>query len=246
MQELEDYEKQGKIQKRMKLIFIMVILILLGFSSYYLYRYFNPIIKDNYKIGKDFTKKSQLPPPITIKEEELPKSPQLIALNNEKKTTISQQDIRLIVKIIIDELHKQKELSLEEQLMAVESKTYIPKELKENNYYNKVVLSKNHKKDNKDIQNRQLLKLSNEINHVIEKPTKKNILTEYSKAIKKELSERKNEMCVIVVKKGDTLSRIAKRAYGDYNAYPKIFSANPEIIKNPDQIYEGMRLRIPS
>ena len=53
-------------------------------------------------------------------------------------------------------------------------------------------------------------------------------------------------MCVIVVKKGDTLSRIAKRAYGDYNAYPKIFSANPEIIKNPDQIYEGMRFRIPS
>ena len=246
IQNLENYEKQEKNQKVMKIIFMIAIMLLLGFTSYYVYRYFHPSIGDNYKIEKRPTYKNQLPS-ITISEiEELPKSPQLIALNNKKKTNISQQDIRLIVKIIMDELHKQKKLSLEEQLTAVESKTYIPKELKENNYYNKVILSKKEKKNNKNIPNRQLVELANNINHVIEAPNKDNILTEYSKAIKKELSDRKNEMCVIVVKKGDTLSRIAKRAYGDSNAYPKIFSANPEIIKNPDQIYEGMRLRIPS
>jgi nucleoid-associated protein YgaU len=48
-----------------------------------------------------------------------------------------------------------------------------------------------------------------------------------------------------VINKGDTLSAIAKRYYGKANDYPKIFEANREVIKNPDLIYPGQKIRIP-
>lgn len=47
------------------------------------------------------------------------------------------------------------------------------------------------------------------------------------------------------VKSGDTLSKIAKDAYGDANAYMKIFEANKPMLSNPDKIYPGQMLRIP-
>jgi nucleoid-associated protein YgaU len=47
------------------------------------------------------------------------------------------------------------------------------------------------------------------------------------------------------VKAGDTLSKIAKDAYGDANAYMKIFEANKPMLSNPDKIYPGQKLRIP-
>ncbi|MCU0559920.1 MAG: peptidoglycan-binding protein LysM [Desulfobacterales bacterium] len=48
-----------------------------------------------------------------------------------------------------------------------------------------------------------------------------------------------------VIKKGDTLSAIAKQFYGKPNDYPKIFEANREVIKNPDLIFPGQKIRIP-
>jgi len=48
-----------------------------------------------------------------------------------------------------------------------------------------------------------------------------------------------------VVKKGDSLSKIAKEFYGNAMDYPKIFEANREVIKDPDLIYPGQKLRIP-
>jgi len=45
---------------------------------------------------------------------------------------------------------------------------------------------------------------------------------------------------------GDTLSKIAAKFYGDANAYPKIFEANREVIKDPDLIFVGQKIRIPS
>jgi LysM repeat protein len=44
---------------------------------------------------------------------------------------------------------------------------------------------------------------------------------------------------------GDSLSKIAKRYYGDAMKYPVLFEANREIIKNPDLIYPGQVLRVP-
>ena len=48
-----------------------------------------------------------------------------------------------------------------------------------------------------------------------------------------------------VVQPGDTLSKIAKQYYGDAMKYPEIFEANREVVKDPDLIYPGQKLRIP-
>ena len=51
---------------------------------------------------------------------------------------------------------------------------------------------------------------------------------------------------IYVVVAGDSLSKIAKHEYGDANAWKKIFEANKDIIKDPDLIYPGQELKIPS
>lgn len=48
-----------------------------------------------------------------------------------------------------------------------------------------------------------------------------------------------------VIKAGDTLSKLAKRYYGDAMQYPRIFEANREIIEDPDKIFVGQKIRIP-
>ena len=48
-----------------------------------------------------------------------------------------------------------------------------------------------------------------------------------------------------VVVKGDTLSGIAKREYGNANKWHSIYEANKDVIKDPDLIYPGQELRIP-
>ncbi len=48
------------------------------------------------------------------------------------------------------------------------------------------------------------------------------------------------------VKPGDTLSKISKQFYGDANKYNQIFEANRPMLKDPDEIYPGQRLRIPA
>lgn len=47
------------------------------------------------------------------------------------------------------------------------------------------------------------------------------------------------------VKPGDSLSRIAKKVYGDANAWPQIFEANRDILKDPNKIFPGQKLKIP-
>ncbi len=47
------------------------------------------------------------------------------------------------------------------------------------------------------------------------------------------------------VQSGETLSKIAQRYYGDASLYPKIFEANKDILKDPDKIRVGQKLRIP-
>ncbi|MFA6958084.1 MAG: LysM peptidoglycan-binding domain-containing protein [Thermoanaerobaculia bacterium] len=44
---------------------------------------------------------------------------------------------------------------------------------------------------------------------------------------------------------GETLSKISKHYYGDANKYMKIFEANTDILKNPDLIKVGQKLKIP-
>ncbi|WP_418647538.1 peptidoglycan-binding protein LysM [Thauera butanivorans] len=47
------------------------------------------------------------------------------------------------------------------------------------------------------------------------------------------------------VVRGDTLSAIAKKFYGNANKYPVIFEANKPMLSHPDKIYPGQVLRIP-
>ncbi|CAA6802977.1 MAG: Unknown protein [uncultured Sulfurovum sp.] len=90
-----------------------------------------------------------------------------------------------------------------------------------------------------------LSKLSNEITSVMEEGITTNKVENYTNSLKSEVDVRTNEMRIIVVKKGDTLGRIAKRAYGNVMDYKRIYRANPELTR-PDRIYVGQKLRIPN
>lgn len=50
---------------------------------------------------------------------------------------------------------------------------------------------------------------------------------------------------VYTVASGDSLSKIAKRFYGDANSYQKIFDANRDVLSDPDKIQPGQKLKLP-
>jgi nucleoid-associated protein YgaU len=50
---------------------------------------------------------------------------------------------------------------------------------------------------------------------------------------------------VYEVQSGDSLSKIAKREYGDANKWPTIFEANRDQLKDPNKIFPGQKLNIP-
>ena len=60
---------------------------------------------------------------------------------------------------------------------------------------------------------------------------------------KKEEPVEKSEFYEIV--SGDTLGGIAKKYYGSAGKYMKIFEANRDIIKDPNKIYPGQKIKIP-
>ncbi len=53
------------------------------------------------------------------------------------------------------------------------------------------------------------------------------------------------ESTYVMVEKGDSLWKIAQKAYGDGSKYQKIFEANRPMLSHPDKIYPGQTLRIP-
>jgi nucleoid-associated protein YgaU len=56
----------------------------------------------------------------------------------------------------------------------------------------------------------------------------------------------KPELKTYTVVSGDSLSKIAKKFYGDATHWQRIFEANKDIIKNPDLIHPGQVLKIPN
>lgn len=159
---------------------------------------------------------------------------QVISLT--ETSNMNSDDIESIVNIILKKKKEQSKSLLEQELLNAESAKDETHTLKESNHYNKVVLSS--KSENSKS---KLMKL----NRDLEKSNKKVKLSKYEKALKPEIATRSNAMRIIIVKKGDSLSKLAQKAYGNKLAYDKIFKANPEIIKNPNQIFIGQKIRIP-
>lgn len=58
-------------------------------------------------------------------------------------------------------------------------------------------------------------------------------------------SEAEKNVKFYEIREGDTLWAIAKNHYGDGNKYHQIFEANREVIKDPDRIFPGQKIRIP-
>jgi nucleoid-associated protein YgaU len=50
---------------------------------------------------------------------------------------------------------------------------------------------------------------------------------------------------VIIVARGDSLSKLAARYLGDGNRWPEIFAINRDIIKDPNLLYKSWRLKLP-
>ena len=48
-----------------------------------------------------------------------------------------------------------------------------------------------------------------------------------------------------IIEKGDSLWKIAEKAYGNGSKYTAIFDANREVIVDPDKIFPGQKIRIP-
>ena len=68
----------------------------------------------------------------------------------------------------------------------------------------------------------------------------------YQKALNKESKTRSNAVRSVVVKKGETLWSIAKRAYGDGKHYKKILKANPQLTRRRKLfLVIGQVIRVP-
>ncbi len=48
------------------------------------------------------------------------------------------------------------------------------------------------------------------------------------------------------IEKGDSLWKVAEKFYGDGSKYKMIFEENREVIKDPDLIFPGQKIRIPA
>ena len=259
---LQNEHKIETIKSIIKYILFFLVLLFLLLASFYLYHYFNPKIESKESLFNQKTLYSQNQPSttsITIKEEDLPVSIQLIESDIEPTksskltnttnrvdqqnvvSSVNKRDVELIVKTIIAKMNKEVEIPLEKQLQEVNDKVVSNKTLQEVDHYNKVVLTES---EVVEVQNSPLNELNNNLQTIVNEVNTTN--SNYTQEITKEVVYRENEMRIIIVQKGDTLSKIAKKAYGDYANYKKIFAANPEIIENPNQIYVGQRLRIPS
>jgi len=259
MATLEDYHDEFSFQKVMKIGVMILALGLLSILTIYLVNSFSTVEKEaverqpiqntpKEKISQAILLEESLPKSIQL-EESITETNQEIQYNSsdtqkvaevkvpneqkaiEKTAQVSPKDVALIVEIILAQMNHKEEIPLEKQLLSAEENTINTKTLKESNHYNKVIVATSESEQT--ILERALL-------------FTEGTSSSYEQAIKKELDVRSNEMRIIIVQRGDTLSKIAKKAYGDIDAYPKIFKANPELLKNPDEIFAGQRLRIPA
>ena len=172
-------------------------------------------------------------------------------MNQEKTTTpdnsvAAKKDVKLINELSSSNVDSvSSDLEKELANVNINENTQIDNSKKQVDVYNKVNVQNVKGEDS-------LSQLSTQITNEIEDAKVSSTTTttneedkEYSADIKKEVVFRKKEMRIIIVKKGDTLGKLAKRAYGNVMDYKRIYKANPEITR-PDRIYIGQKIRIPN
>ena len=192
-----------------------------------------------------------------------PKEEKTIEKNSSGQKLYTEDEMQEILQMMIDQMqelndsnqNKEKDGSdlLTQSLMQVEEEQNLndspikeldasklkAQEKKKNDTFNKVIINKSSYDSN------NINKLQEEIGSIIKSVSSSDTKSKYTKSIKKELKVRKDSMRFIVVRRGDTLSHIAKRAYGRVSAYKKILDANRDLIRNKNRIYVGQKLRIP-
>ena len=92
----------------------------------------------------------------------------------------------------------------------------------------------------------EIAQLSQKLSSLIKEEKRKTPKNSYVQKLQKEITTRQKSIRYYVVQPGDTLSKIAKDVYGSVKAYVKIYEANQDIVKDPNLIYPGQKLRIPS
>lgn len=247
--------EHSPLKRVKKLLLITLFLGALAFGQLYFFNYFSTNIPDsNPKVVSNITAEqtTQLKNSVTqtpIETKQLTSNRE--ATPNSNIHTINPKDIELIVKIIMSQMNQAPKenlhisthkTSLEEQLLAAEEKVSVKQTLKEGNHYNKVIVSSHETPTDRS---NELMQLQHSLNDAIEESNEQRESSDYSKAITKEVVVRSNEMRIIIVQRGDSLSKIAEKAYGNREDYIKILNANPEVVKNPDEIFVGQPLRIP-
>ena len=162
-----------------------------------------------------------------------------------KETTpsITKQDEKLMNELStteVDSVSADLEDALEN--ININEDTHIDNSEKKVDVYNKVTIQDT---EGTDTLSQLSAQISSEIEEAsISTTTMNEEDKKYNTEIKKEVVSRKKEMRIIVVRKGDTLGKIAKRAYGNVMEFKRIYKANPEITR-PDRIYIGQKIRIP-
>ncbi len=130
--------------------------------------------------------------------------------------------------------------TLQEQKISttnVKANVQAHKSKKKIDTFNKVIVQNNDSND-------EFSKLTKEIDSILQS-TESSQNSETINALRQEAKTHAKELRFVIVKQGDTLSSIARRVYGRASAYVKIYKANPDLIKNPNRIYIGMKLRVP-
>jgi len=159
---------------------------------------------------------------------------------NEQTANSDTNDKQLLTQLESTPVEEEQNLDVSE-LDDLDTKKEIKNSSKKTvDTFNKVIVNKKELATKDD-----LAKLYAKLNSIMKKDKQRVKDSSYTKMISKETKVRANEMRIIVVKRGDTLSKIAARAYGDAMMYHKIYEANPDIIKNPNLIHIGQRLRVP-
>lgn len=188
------------------------------------------------------------------KQEEKQEEPQVQTASAEEDEKVDASSDEALISLLedssIDTIQTINESEEDEQNIKELTEKEVSSKKEGQNNYNKVIVSQTPTKKLSEVD--ELTQLSREISNIIGSDDLSSIVSapestsdNYTQSLAPEVDVRSNEMRIIVVQRGDTLGKIALRAYGSAKAYKKIYRANPDLINRPDRIYVGQKLHIP-